>query len=160
MKYVFVAEASDDGYEGYAPDFPWCEYPGRTAAEALQEAVDAIEFHLRGLLEDGDPIPEPSAQLADIDVSVPTSIMPTGTTTYRVVIEQAPRNYCAFAPDLLGCVAAANTMPEMLAMIKEAMEFHIEFMVECGDPIPPKTSIVEIIKLDIPQPAPAAELAD
>ena len=55
---------------------------------------------------------------------------------YAVVIEKAPGNYAAYAPDVLGCVSVGDTWDEMLAMIREALEAHIELMLEDGDPLP------------------------
>ena len=57
--------------------------------------------------------------------------------TYAVVFEQTPNNYCAYIPDLPGCISTGRTWDKMLAMIKEAIAFHIEGMHEDGDPIPP-----------------------
>ena len=49
---------------------------------------------------------------------------------YAVVIEKAPNNYCAYAPDVLGCVSVGDMWDEMLAMMREALEFHIELTLE------------------------------
>ena len=66
---------------------------------------------------------------------------------YAVVIEKAPNNYCAYAPDVLGCVSTAKTRDEMLAMIREALEFHIEMTLEDGDPLPePRMSLRDAMK--------------
>ncbi len=66
--------------------------------------------------------------------------------TYAVVIEQTPNNYCAYVPDVPGCVGAADTPEEMQAMIREALTFHIEDLLEQGEPLPePKMSIEEAI---------------
>lgn len=42
------------------PDFPGCITAGRTLEEARQMAVEALTFHIAGMVEDGDAIPEPS----------------------------------------------------------------------------------------------------
>ena len=66
--------------------------------------------------------------------------------TYAVVFEQTPNNYCAYVPDVPGCVSVGDTPEEMQAMIREALAFHIEAMLEDGDPLPePKMSIKEAI---------------
>ena len=46
--------------------------------------------------------------------------------SYVVVFEQTPNNYCAYVPDLPGCVSAHKTWDGIQSMIKEAIEFHIE----------------------------------
>ena len=66
---------------------------------------------------------------------------------YAVVIEKAPNNYCAYAPDVLGCISTAKTRDGMLAMMREALEFHIESMLEDGDPLPePRMTIRDAMK--------------
>ena len=66
--------------------------------------------------------------------------------TYAVVFEQTPNNYCAYVPDVPGCVGAADTQDEMRAMIREALAFHIEDLLEQGEPLPePKMSIDDAI---------------
>ncbi len=64
--------------------------------------------------------------------------------TYAVVFEQTPNNYCASVPDLPGCVGAADTLDEMREMIREAIAFHVEAMMEHGEPFPePRRSLAE-----------------
>lgn len=55
---------------------------------------------------------------------------------YAAVIEQTPNNYAAYAPEVPGCISTAKTWDEMLAMIRAALTFHIEFLIEDDDPIP------------------------
>ena len=70
--------------------------------------------------------------------------------TYAVVFEKAPNNWCAYAPDVPGCISTGDTWEEMLEMIDEALTFHIEMMLEDGDPLPePKMSIDEAIKYHV-----------
>ena len=65
---------------------------------------------------------------------------------YAVVFEQTPNNYAAYAPDVPGCISTGKTWDEMQKMIREALTFHIEFLIEEGDPVPkPKMSIEEAI---------------
>lgn len=59
--------------------------------------------------------------------------------SYAVVIDRGPNNYSAYCPDVLGCVSVGDDWPEMLAMIREALEFHIEGMLEDGDELPKPT---------------------
>ena len=47
---------------------------------------------------------------------------------YMVVIEKGPSSYGAFVPDLPGCIAAGETEAEVLALIEEAIQFHLEDM--------------------------------
>jgi predicted RNase H-like HicB family nuclease len=47
---------------------------------------------------------------------------------YKIIIERGPENFSAYAPDFPGCVAAADTEQDTLALMKEALEMHIEDM--------------------------------
>lgn len=49
---------SDFGVE--FPDFPGCITAGVTLEDARSMATEALQFHTEGMMEDGDPIPEPS----------------------------------------------------------------------------------------------------
>lgn len=63
---------------------------------------------------------------------------------YAVIIERVPNsNYCASVPDLPGCVSTGDTLEEVRANIREAIEFHLQGMREDGDPIPEPTTQVE-----------------
>lgn len=65
--------------------------------------------------------------------------------TYLVVYAKAQgSNFAGHAPDVLGCVSAGDTLEEMRAMMREALEFHFEGMMEHGETLPePATTNVE-----------------
>ena len=53
-------------------DLPECLTSGRNVQEALSAAADALEEALAGRIDDGDPIPQPSAaEPGERNVSVP-----------------------------------------------------------------------------------------
>lgn len=58
IAYLHKEPRSDFGVS--FPDFPGCITVGKTLEEARQMAVEALAFHVRGMLEDGEAIPEPS----------------------------------------------------------------------------------------------------
>ena len=64
---------------------------------------------------------------------------------YAVIIEKGPESYGAYVPDLPVCVAAAETREEVMELIQEAIEFHIEGLREEGQSIPKPSSSVEFI---------------
>ena len=66
---------------------------------------------------------------------------------YTVVIEQGPTSYGAYVPDLPGCIAAAQSRTEVVALIREAIEFHLEGLREEGLPVPEPLSSVESIEV-------------
>jgi len=61
---------------------------------------------------------------------------------YAIVIEKAPNNYAAYAPDVLGCVSTSKTRDGIIEMMREALELHIEDMVEQGCPVPDSRSSI------------------
>ncbi len=66
------------------------------------------------------------------------------TMRYTIILEHGQNNFSAYAPDFPGCVAAANTEQETLALMKEALEMHIEDMRERGETIPEPSTFREI----------------
>jgi predicted RNase H-like HicB family nuclease len=64
---------------------------------------------------------------------------------YTVIIEKGATSYGAWVPDLPGCVAAAATAVEVEALIKEAIEFHLEGLREGGLDVPePSSRVIEV----------------
>ena len=56
---------------------------------------------------------------------------------YLVVIEHTEQTgYSAWAPDLPGCVAAAETREECEQLMREAIGLHLAGMRQDGEPIP------------------------
>ena len=66
---------------------------------------------------------------------------------YLVVVEKGQTSFGAYVPDLQGCVAVGSTREEVLVLIHEAIEFHIDGMKEDGLPIPLPSSQSELIEL-------------
>jgi predicted RNase H-like HicB family nuclease len=66
---------------------------------------------------------------------------------YLVVIENGPSGYGAYVPDLPGCIAAGETREEVLKLVKDAIEFHIEGLREAGESIPEATSVSEVVEV-------------
>jgi predicted RNase H-like HicB family nuclease len=55
---VIYEELAEGGYQVIVPALPGIVTYGRTLEEAREMARDAIVCHLRGLLKDGEDIPE------------------------------------------------------------------------------------------------------
>ena len=64
---------------------------------------------------------------------------------YAVVIEKGAKGFGAYAPDVPGCVAAAQTREEVVKLIQDAIEFHSEGLKEGGEPVPEPASSVEFV---------------
>jgi predicted RNase H-like HicB family nuclease len=59
--YIALIHKDDDSDYGVSfPDFPGCVTAGSTLDEARMMAAEALAFHIEGMKEDGEPIPEPS----------------------------------------------------------------------------------------------------
>ncbi len=69
MRYAIVIEDAGANYSAYVPDLPGCIATGATVQEVEQNIREAIEMHLAGMREDGDPIPLPSSQVEYVDVA-------------------------------------------------------------------------------------------
>ncbi|HST62864.1 MAG TPA: type II toxin-antitoxin system HicB family antitoxin [Longimicrobium sp.] len=63
MEYAIVIEKGATGCSAYVPDLPGCIAAAETEDEVRTLIREAIEFHLEGLREDGDPIPQPSSRV-------------------------------------------------------------------------------------------------
>jgi predicted RNase H-like HicB family nuclease len=66
---------------------------------------------------------------------------------YLVIVEKGPTSYGAYVPDLPGCVAAADSRDEVLTLIREAIEMHIEGLREDGQPIPEPSSFSAVVDI-------------
>lgn len=69
MRYAIVIEKGENNYAAYVPDLPGCVATGKTVEETEREIQEAIEFHLRGMREDGLPIPQPTIQVEYVEVA-------------------------------------------------------------------------------------------
>jgi predicted RNase H-like HicB family nuclease len=59
--YPAIVECDDSpGFSVFFPDFPGCVSAGETEQVAAAGAVEALRLHLRGMIADGDPIPQPT----------------------------------------------------------------------------------------------------
>jgi predicted RNase H-like HicB family nuclease len=67
---------------------------------------------------------------------------------YAIVVEDAGTNLSAYVPDLPGCVATGTTKEEVERLIREAIELHLQGMVEDGLPIPEPSSQVEYVEVN------------
>jgi predicted RNase H-like HicB family nuclease len=60
-QYLIVIEGNNEaGFSAYAPDLPGCVAAAESRKDVEREMRDAIAFHLEGLQEAGEPIPEPT----------------------------------------------------------------------------------------------------
>lgn len=76
---------------------------------------------------------------------------------YLIIIEKTSTGFSAYSPDVDGCVAVGDTKKECEKNMKEALQFHIVFMLEKGYEIPkPKSKAAEFINLQFKKVAQTA----
>ena len=69
MRYAVVIGKDEKGFGAYVPDLPGCVAAGATRDEVVRLIQSAIEFHIEGLKQDGDPVPEPSSSVEFVEVA-------------------------------------------------------------------------------------------
>ncbi len=67
-RYAVVIERAPNNYSAYVPDLPGCVATGATIEEVEREIREAIEFHIEGLRDAGEPVPEPTSALTYVEV--------------------------------------------------------------------------------------------
>ena len=78
---------------------------------------------------------------------------------FVAVFTEMPNNYCAYLPDLPGCVSTGRTWGKIQEMIQEAVEFHIEGMLEHGEQVPGQRMSLEEAMVYHSEPLTEEELA-
>jgi len=68
MQYLVVIEKGDTSYGAYVPDLPGCIAAADSEAGVRQLIKEAIEFHIEGLREEGQPVPPPASSSALVEV--------------------------------------------------------------------------------------------
>jgi predicted RNase H-like HicB family nuclease len=66
---------------------------------------------------------------------------------FLVVVEKGKSSFGAYVPDLPGCVAVGESRRQVLKLIREGIQLHIQAMREAGEPIPEPTSRSEIVRV-------------
>jgi len=71
-------------------------------------------------------------------------------TKYLTILEQGPTSWGAYAPDVPGCIAVAETRAEVRTMFQEALTSHLDWMREERDPIPSPVSETDFVTVALP----------
>jgi predicted RNase H-like HicB family nuclease len=69
MKYTAIYAKTGTGYCAYVADLPRCIATGRTLPLTKRRMREAVALHLRGMREDGDPIPRPSTLADEVEAA-------------------------------------------------------------------------------------------
>src|ERR1700755_2432398 len=67
---------------------------------------------------------------------------------FTVIIEKGATSWGAYVPDLPGCIAAGDSREEALRLIREAIEFHVEGLIEQGESVPEPHSFSALVGID------------
>ena len=70
MRYAVIIEKGKNSYGAYVPDLPGCIAVGDTPEEVKTLIQEAIEFHLEGLQEDGELIPQPNSLIEYVEAKI------------------------------------------------------------------------------------------
>lgn len=65
--------------------------------------------------------------------------------TYLVVVEKSDNGFGAYVSDLPGCVAVAETREEVVQLIQESIEIHIDDLQKSGNDVPLPNSQGEVV---------------
>jgi predicted RNase H-like HicB family nuclease len=74
---------------------------------------------------------------------------------YLIILEPTETGYSAYSPDLDGCVAAGDDRDGTIALMQEAIAFHLEGMAAEGYSVPPPRS--EAVYVEIAEPGAPAD---
>lgn len=66
---------------------------------------------------------------------------------YMVIVEEGSSSFGAYVPDLPGCVAVGSSKEEVLQLIHEAIEFHLEGIKDQGAAVPQPHSYSEFVEV-------------
>jgi predicted RNase H-like HicB family nuclease len=69
-QYTVIYERGQGNWSAYVPDLPGCVATGKTRAQVERVIREAIEFHIEGLIQRGNPVPAPSVEAGVVSVSV------------------------------------------------------------------------------------------
>ncbi len=70
--YAVIIEGEGDSYSAYVPELPGCIAAGKSIAQVEKLIREAIEFHIEGMREAGEPVPPPTSTGTTI-VEVPAA---------------------------------------------------------------------------------------
>ena len=67
-EYAVIFEKTSTGWSAYAPDLPSLGVAGPTYEQTERLIREGIAFHIEGLREDGEAIPEPTTRVSRVAI--------------------------------------------------------------------------------------------
>ena len=68
MKYVALIGKTGNSYSAHLPDLPGCIAAADTFEETRNLIEEAANFHVEGMLEDGDTVPQPNYSAVEVEI--------------------------------------------------------------------------------------------
>jgi len=68
MNFLVIFERGPTSVGAYVPDLPGCVAVGETLEEAQTLITEALQMHLEGMREDGEPLPTPVSSSTTIEL--------------------------------------------------------------------------------------------
>ncbi len=68
MKYLVVIEKGGSSWGAHVPDLPGCVAVAETREQVVESIREAIDFHLEGMRDNKEDIPQPSSEAELIEV--------------------------------------------------------------------------------------------
>jgi predicted RNase H-like HicB family nuclease len=69
-EYTVIYESGKRNWSAYVPDLPGCIATGKTRKQTEKRIREAIEFHIEGLQNRGEAVPDPSIEVGTVSVLV------------------------------------------------------------------------------------------
>ncbi|HWL93829.1 MAG TPA: type II toxin-antitoxin system HicB family antitoxin [Phycisphaerae bacterium] len=66
--YAVIYEHGKRNWSAYAPDLPGCIATGKTRKDVERRMREAMEFHIEGLREQGEPVPKPTTEVGAVSI--------------------------------------------------------------------------------------------
>jgi len=71
---------------------------------------------------------------------------------FLVLIEKGETSFGAYSPDVPGCVAVGDSEEEVLHLMEEALQAHLELMAQDGEPLPGAGLVrAEFVEVEVPE---------
>ena len=69
QRFAVIFERAQSNWAAYVPDLPGCVTAADTLEQAERNIREAIEGHLRTLMEFGEPVPQPISLAREIEIT-------------------------------------------------------------------------------------------
>ncbi|MGH2493286.1 MAG: type II toxin-antitoxin system HicB family antitoxin [Ktedonobacteraceae bacterium] len=73
-RFLVIIEKGKHNYGAYVPDLPGCVATGKTLDEVKANMRSALKMHLKGMIEDQEPIPTAQTMAEYMDIPIPDSV--------------------------------------------------------------------------------------